>query len=162
MSDLDVLLTLIRSLPLAVLVYPGGATAGDDPVLRLQMSPYAAHYHDSPNHRYVWAAGVEVERQSTIHGIVFFKNSFGQNALYLYPWGGVQENVFNIEHLFFKWSIGILYGYKPPYERKVPLNFHGYAPAIVPAIGWNFRSGLSTQLNFLGASGVMLQISKDL
>ncbi|MEN3354249.1 MAG: hypothetical protein V7640_2407 [Betaproteobacteria bacterium] len=158
----DVLRYFLPSLPIAVLAHAGGAIAGDDPVFRLQMSPYALHYQHSPDHRYVWAVGVEMERKSAVHGIVFFKNSFGQNALYVYPWGGMYENLFNNEHVFFKWSIGVLYGYKPPYQDKVPFNFHGYSPAIVPAIGWNFSSGFSTQLNFLGASGVMLQISKDL
>jgi hypothetical protein len=157
-----VLRYFLPTVPLAVLVHAGCAIAAEEPVFRLQMSPYSAHYHYSDNHRYVWSVGVEMERQSTIHGIVFFKNSFGQNSVYVYPWGGQYENVFKIEHLFVKWSIGVLYGYKPPYQHKVPFNFHGYAPAIVPAIGWNFGSGVSTQLNFLGASGVMLQISKDL
>jgi hypothetical protein len=157
-----VLRYFLCGLPLAILVHTRCAMAGDDPVFRLQMSPYSAHFESGPNRRYVWAVGVEMERQGTVHGIVFFKNSFGQNALYVYPWGGMHENLFNIEHLFFKWSIGVLYGYKPPYQHKVPFNFHGYSPAIVPAIGWNFSSGFSTQLNLLGTSGVMLQISKDL
>ena len=152
----------LPTIPLAVLAYAGCAIGAEEPVFRLQMSPYALHYEHSSNHRHVWSVGIEVERDSSVRGIVFFKNSFGQNALYFYPWGGMYDNLFNVEHLFFKWSIGVLYGYKPPYEHKVPFNFHGYSPAIVPAIGWNFPSGFSTQLNFLGTSGVMLQISKDL
>lgn len=131
-------------------------------MLRLQLSPYTAHYSNSADHQHVWLVGLELEREQTLFGIAYFKNSFGQPSAYAYPYGKVYRNVFNVDHLFVKWTIGILYGYKHPYEHKVPLNYHGFSPVIIPAIGWELPSGFSTQISFLGTSGVMFQFSKDL
>jgi hypothetical protein len=58
--------------------------------------------------------------------------------------------------------VGVVYGYKHPYENKIPFNYNGFAPAIIPAIGWTLPSGFSTQVNILGNSGLMLQFSKEL
>ena len=47
--------------------------------------------------------------------------------------------------LFFQVSAGVLYGYKEPYEDKVPFNHHGISPGVVGAVGWEFtRDGLGT------------------
>jgi hypothetical protein len=148
---------------LALLVATAGRAAAQEHVLRLQMSPYTLHYHPRSDHHTVWSAGLEVERDTgTIHGAMFFRNTFGQKSLYVYPWGGVHRNLFNVERLYFKCSIGILWGYKQPYEDKVPLNYHGFSPAILPALGIDLPEGFSFQVNFLGFSGVMFQIAKDL
>ena len=148
---------------LALFFASAGRAAAGEHVLRLQMSPYTLHYDPKPDHDTVWGVGIELERStSTIHGLMYFRNSFGQKSVYLYPWGGVYRNLFNVERLYFKWSIGILWGYKDPYEDKVPFNHHGFSPAIVPALGLNLPEGFSLQMNFLGFSGLMLQISKDL
>jgi hypothetical protein len=77
-------------------------TAGDEPIFRLQMSPYAYHFEGSAQHRHVWMVGLEMQRSGVIHGITYFKNSFGQHSAYVYLWGGVHENLFGVEHLFFK------------------------------------------------------------
>ena len=148
---------------LALFFASAARAAAEEHVLRLQMSPYTLHYDPKPEHDTVWAVGIELERStSTIHGLLYFKNTFGQKSLYVYPWGRVYRNLFNIERLYFKWSVGILWGYKDPYEDKVPLNYHGFSPAIVPALGVNLPEGFSLQMNFLGFSGLMFQISKDL
>lgn len=139
------------------------AAAADDSVLRLQMSPYTQHFHKSDDYHNVVLVGVELERdEKTLQGIAFFKNSFAQPTLYVYPWGGIHRDLFGFDHLFFKWTVGVLYGYKGKYEHKVPLNHHGFSPAIIPGIGYEFSSGFSAQINLLGTSGVMFQISKDL
>ena len=153
---------VVRILLIALAAGAGAAAAEEEPIFRLQISPYTEHYKRRAEHQHVWLVGLELEREGTIHGIAFFKNSFGQPSLYAYPWGGIHRNLFNIEPLFFKWSIGILYGYKNPYQDKVPANYRGFSPAIIPAIGWTFRAGFSTHVNFLGTSGLMFQISKDL
>ena len=58
-----------------------------------------------------------------------------------------------------KWTAGLLYGYREPYENKVPFNHNGFSPAIVPAVGWQFENKYTVQLNFLGLNGAMLQFS---
>jgi hypothetical protein len=153
---------LILAALLACAAFQTFAAPADEPALRLQMSPYTLHYSNGTDHQDVWLVGLELERERTLFGVTYFRNSFGQPSAYAYPYGKIYRNVFNVDHLFVKWTIGILYGYKHPYEHKVPLNYHGFSPVIIPAFGWELPSGFSTQINFLGTSGLMFQLSKDL
>ncbi len=131
---------------------------GDQYVLML--SPYAQHFHPSDEHKHVWLVGVERERADhSLAGAAFFSNSFGQPSVYLYPWGQVYRSVLDQPQLYVKWTAGLVYGYREPYENKVPFNYNGFSPAIVPAIGWEFENKYQVQLNFLGLNGAMLQFS---
>ena len=133
---------------------------GDRP--SLMYSPFTHHLDSSPEHRYVWLVGVERKRANhRVSGITYFSNSFGQPSTYIYPWGQNYPNVGGVEGLFVKWSAGMLYGYVAPYEKKVPLNVKGFSPAIIPSIGYE-RAGYSTQINLLGTSGLMWQITVPL
>ena len=59
------------------------------------VSPYAQHFHPSPEHRHVWLVGVERERaDQSLAGAAFFSNSFGQPSTYIFPWGKVYRDVF--------------------------------------------------------------------
>ena len=129
---------------------------------RVALSPHTEHYQRSEDHRYVWLAGLERESaDGGLMGAGHFRNSFGQPTWYVYPWGGVYRNLLNVRPLFFKWSVGVIYGYRPPYEDKVPVNIGGFAPVIMPAVGWNFGRGFSGQLNLVGTAAVMFQVSLD-
>jgi len=124
------------------------------------LSPYARHFNPSDEHKHVWLVGVERERSdASIAGAAFFSNSFGQPSLYLYPWGQIYRNVLDQPQLYVKWTAGLLYGYRKPYEDKVPFNHNGFSPGIVPAIGWEFANKYQLQFDFLGLNGVMLQFS---
>ncbi len=124
------------------------------------VSPYSVHFSSSPDHKYVWLVGVERERtDGTITGAAYFSNSFGQPTGYIYPWGGVSKNILGVEHLYAKWTAGLLYGYKAPFEDKVPLNHNGFSPAIVPAVGYELAGGNKVQLNLFGTAGLMFQFS---
>lgn len=124
------------------------------------VSPYAQHFHPSPEHKHVWLVGVERERaDQSLAGAAFFSNSFGQPSVYLYPWGQTYRDLLGKEQLYVKWTAGLLYGYRAPYEDKVPFNHNGFSPAIIPAVGWQFESRYTVQLNFLGLNGAMLQFS---
>ncbi len=124
------------------------------------ISPYAQHFHPSDEHKHVWLIGVERERADhSLAGAAFFSNSFGQPSVYLYPWGQTYRSVFDQPQLYVKWTAGLMYGYRKPYEDKVPFNRNGFSPAIVPAIGWEFDNKYTVQLNFLGLNGAMLQFS---
>jgi hypothetical protein len=67
-----------------------------------------------------------------------------------------------IDPLFVQWTAGVLYGYKKPYENKVPFNYHGFSPGLVLSVGWQLSERTSTQLNILGNSALMFQFSLDL
>lgn len=129
----------------------------------LIVSPFTQHFHYSPEHRYVWLVGAERERSAgTLAGAAYFSNSFGQPSAYLYPWGRTYRDVVDDMPLYVKVTAGLLYGYKASYEDKIPFNHKGFALAIIPAVGWEFRGRHQVQLNFLGFSGLMLQFSLPL
>ncbi len=129
----------------------------------LMYSPYTAHFHPSPEHEYVWLVGMERERaDGQLAGIALFSNSFGQPSTYIFPWGKIYRDVFERPGLFVKLTAGLLYGYRGKYEDKVPLNYEGFSPAIVPALGWEYGGRFQAQVNLLGANAVMLQFTLGL
>jgi hypothetical protein len=55
--------------------------------------------------------------------------------------------------------VGVLYGYKPPYEDKVPYNYNGFSPGATISLGWQFTRQFSVQMDALGSAGMMFQAS---
>ncbi len=132
-------------------------------VVRLQLSPYTYHYTYDTEHSDVVMIGLEREYpDARLDGVTLFSNSFGQASVYLYPWGHVYHAIGGIKALSFKWTAGLLYGYKAPYEDKVPLNYKGFSPGFIPALAYEFKPGWSAQLSFLGNAALMFQINAPL
>jgi hypothetical protein len=139
------------------------APAGNGNIVRLQFSPYTKHFHEDTAHKNVVLVGVEREYPSgKLDGIALFSNSFGQESLYIYPWGGSYKSLFGVQPLSFKWTAGLLYGYKEPYEDKVPLNYKGFSPGVIFALAYEFKPGWSAQINILGKAGMMAQLNLPL
>ncbi len=133
----------------------------DGALWRVMVSPYTYHYSQDPDHRDVYMLGVERQRaDGMLVGASYFRNSFGQPSAYLYG-GKRYDNIFSQERLFAQLTVGLLYGYKEPYENKVPFNHNGYSPGAVASLGWQFSPSYSAQLNFLGNSALMFQLSAD-
>ena len=88
-------------------------------------------------------------------GVSLFRNSFGQPAAYAYrgwqwqPWPDHPA-------IYTKLSVGVIYGYLPPYNDKVPLNYHGFSPGLIPALGYRLGGQDAIQINLLGTAGFML------
>jgi len=134
---------------------------GQDKVLTWQFSPLTYHYSEDPEHKPVVMVGLEREHSNAkVDGLALFTNSFGQPTIYIYPWGGIYKSIFGFEHLSFKWTAGLLYGYRQPYENKVPMNFKGFSPVLIPAVAYEFAPGWSAQVNVLGTAGLMFQLNK--
>lgn len=137
--------------------------AGQGNVLRLQLSPYTYHFTPDSEHKDVLMVGLEREHpDAKLDGITLFRNSFGQDCVYIYPWGGVYRSIGGIKPLSFKWTAGLLYGYTAPYEDKVPLNYKGFSPGVILALAYEFMPGWSAQLNMLGTAAVMFQLTVPL
>lgn len=131
-----------------------------DKVLSWQFSPLTYHFSEDDAHKPVVMIGIEREYPNgKLDGLTLFTNSFGQPTTYIYPWGGVYKSIAGIEHLSFKWTAGLLYGYREPYANKVPLNFSGFSPAAIPAFAYEFKPGWTGQVNFLGTAGLMFQFN---
>jgi hypothetical protein len=104
-----------------------------------------------------------LERQHVggfVMGASCFRNSFGQPSAYAYA-GRRFDHFAVAEPLFVQLTAGVLYGYKPPFEDKVPLNRNGFSPGAVASVGWQFTPTWSAQLNFLGNAALMFQVSAD-
>ena len=128
---------------------------------RLIASPYAYHYTRKPEHRPIYMLGLEWQRSDGwVWGGAYFSNSFGQPSSFAY-FGRRYAHFSSYDKLFAQWSIGVLYGYKPPYENEVPLNVNGFSPGAVLSLGWQFTPQFSMQLNQVGTAGIMFQASID-
>jgi len=138
----------------------GLITPGD--VLMVQFSPYSVHFEKGPEHTgHPWLIGVEWQDKSRwLAGYSYFNNSFDQKCHYLY--GGY---TFSLGETFKNWYIkvtgGLLYGYKEPFEDKLPVNYNGLAPVIIPGVGYKYHR-FNAQINLLGANGFMFTFGYDL
>jgi hypothetical protein len=145
------------------------ANAQEQDVWQIQVSPYTKHYHPSPEHRHVYLVGVErINADSkfwggdqSLWGFSYFSNSFGQPSAYAYG-GGIYKNLFGSPQWYFKWTAGILYGYKPPYQDKVPFNRNGWSPGLIAGLGYKITPQIGVQLNALGTAAAMIAFTYDL
>ena len=132
-------------------------------VYRLQFSPYTHHYTFDAAHRDVVMIGLEKESpEADLIGITLFRNSFGQESVYVYPWGGVYRGIGGFRPVSFKWTAGLIYGYVDSFQNKVPLNYKGFSPGLIFGLAYEFRRGWSAQVNFLGTAAAMFEISVPL
>jgi hypothetical protein len=124
------------------------------------ISPYTKHYGYNPDHKHVWLVGYEQQLSNkSLRGAAFFSNSFGQESVYIFPWGGRYDDVFGVNGLHVKWTAGLMYGYKAPYEDKVPLNYKGFSLAVIPSVGYQITKQWSVDALFLGNAALMLGTS---
>jgi hypothetical protein len=140
------------------------ATTATEPYRwRLELSPYTYHFSYNAEHRPVRLAGLEREStaDNSFHGLALFSNSFGQESGYLYVGKSYYNVLDSLPQVYLKWSAGILYGYKPPFENKVPLNYKGFSPGFVPAVGWRFGAGWNAQIDMLGTAGFTYSLVKE-
>jgi len=138
----------------------GGDASGD--VLMVQLSPYSIHFNKGPEHTGdPWLVGVEwQDRSRWLAGYSYFNNSFDQKCHYIYggySWGFSDRH----PNWYLKVTGGLLYGYKEPFEDKLPVNYNGLAPVIIPGLGYKVDR-FNVQLNILGANGFMLTFGYDL
>lgn len=136
-------------------------TAPSGDIWRAMGSAYTFHFSRNPNHRHVYMLGLEKQdAEKIIVGGTAFTNSFGQPSVYLYV-GQRFDKLTSHDPLFVQVTAGLLYGYKPPYDKKVPFNYKGFSPGAVLSVGWQFTPMYSAQVNFLGNSALMFQVSAD-
>jgi hypothetical protein len=129
---------------------------------RLAAAPYAPHFRYSEEHRAVVAVAIERQRPDRwLAGLSLFRNSFGQPSAYGYV-GRRHPDLFDVQPLFFQWSVGVLYGYKGKYKNKVALNVGGFAPGALVGLGWQVNRDTAATVHLLGDAAVMFQFSYDL
>jgi hypothetical protein len=132
----------------------------------LQIAPFGVHWSNDPGHKHVYLIGIELNRadnprwaDQTVWGFSYFHNSFGQPSAYAY-FGYRWDNLFGNPALYAKITGGILYGYKKPYENKVPFNHNGFSPAIIPALGYRITQLDAIQIDVLGTAGLIFTYNR--
>jgi len=103
---------------------------------------------------------LEVNRESNwLYGLSLFNNSFGQFSQYLYL--GKKWELPKIQkYLHVKLTGGVVHGYKDEFEDKLAFNSNGFAPGIVPSIGFK-KDRLALDLIILGDAALMLAVGYD-
>lgn len=130
----------------------------------IRFSPYTYHWAYSAEHKPVVSLALDVPVKAypgMFIGSAFFTNSFGQPSVYAYA-GQRFLRPFGLERVYWHYTVGMLYGYKTPYEDKVPLNYRGFSPGIVPSVGYQFNANTAFEIQILGSAGLMFSVSKDL
>jgi len=154
-----------RKVAILLLMTAAAPAAAADAAPRLDALTLTAglgmHWRSSEDHTGVPVlGGLEARRDRHRAGLMLFNNSFGQFSQYYYygrqwPLPGA-EDAFHL-----KLTGGVIYGYVGEFEDKLPVNWNGVAPAIIPAIGWRGdRIGLDAAV--LGSAGLMLLVSYDI
>ncbi|MGM9428278.1 hypothetical protein [Hydrogenophaga sp. MI9] len=122
----------------------------------LFLSNFTHHWTPSDEHQRVRALSVQQRlANDRFCGFSLFTNSFGQPSTYVFVGKLWPELVPGLPRLYGSVSAGMLYGYVSPYQHKVPLNFKGFSPAIVPTLGYRITPQLSVEAHVLGTAAVM-------
>jgi len=128
----------------------------------VQIGPYVYHFVDNTDHNQ-WPRLFGLEYESGSHwlvGGVVFRNSYYQDATYIY--GGKRWFVDAPDnHVYLKLTAGPVYGYKPPYDDKLPINHDGFGFGVAPALGYQFKRA-SVQLVAPGFSVIAITFGYDL
>jgi hypothetical protein len=134
---------------------------GEGDRVMVGVGPYVYHRIDNSDHNQ-WPRLIGVEYETGSHwlgGAAAFKNSYYQNAAFLYA--GKRWFIPSVdENLYVKLTAGLVYGYRKPYEDKLPVNHDGFGIGIVPALGYQFGRA-NVQIQFLGTDAMAITFGYD-
>ncbi len=121
----------------------------------VQTSLYTRHFDHDPDHNNRQnLINIEYQRQDEwLLGAAAFRNSFDQPSQLAY-FGKRWYPSSSWPQAHVKFVVGLLHGYKPPYDEKIPFNSSGIAPVILPAIGWSHKQ-FATEIIVFGTAGVL-------
>lgn len=178
MKRIILLLTLCATPPSVVLA-SGVFVPGDR--LLLQTSVWTKHYSPESDHtnrqelinlewhapasmRFGWQEeSAAVARAPWLRNVTWlaggatFRNSFGQRSTYVYGGGRYDMYVAGNTRVYAKVTAGLLHGYRGEYRDKIPFNRFGVAPAILPAVGIEYRR-MNVEMIPFGTAGVMVNV----
>ncbi|EXI66834.1 MAG: hypothetical protein AW08_02421 [Candidatus Accumulibacter adjunctus] len=133
----------------------------------LQTSVYTKHFNSDDDHNnsqklayaewrlpYRWLEG------QVLVGGAYFDNSYDQPSQFVFA-GLLWRPAESVPELYLKVAAGVVHGYKGEYQDKIPFNGSGYAPAIVPAVGYCYRR-LCSELVVFGTAGAMVTLGVTL
>lgn len=131
--------------------------AAATPKYQVFFSPYTHHWSYDEEHKQVYALSLSrLLPNDRFCGFSLFNNSFGQPSAYAYigkTWPGLFSSY---PEIYVTASAGIIYGYVGKYKNKVPLNVGGFAPVIIPSIGYRLSPRATVEVQLLGTAAFML------
>jgi hypothetical protein len=133
----------------------------------IQTSVYTVHFSSDPDHdntqeliygeyRYPtrWLEG------QPLVGAAFFDNSFGQSSQFVFG-GLLWRPSEKVPEFYIKVAAGVLHGYRGEFQDKIPMNSSGFAPAIVPAVGYCYKRFCGEMILF-GTAGLLWTVGMTL
>jgi hypothetical protein len=128
-----------------------------------QFAFYTWHFHYDPDHQQSYLFDAEYHFKETwlggqwITGLALFQNSFGQFSQYIF--GGLVWRPIESEQPFYvKLTAGPLHGYTGEYKDKVPFNHDGWAPAIIPGVGYCVMKRYCGEFVLLGTNAALFTV----
>ena len=156
------LTVLVLALLAQLLTDPAHAQQPVLDLLELNLSPVTLHFTPSSEHKNVGLLGIsKVDADGTVVSGAVFSNSFGQPCVTV-QWGQRYLAPLGFNRWYWQWTVGPVYGYVAPYNRKVPLNYKGLSPVVIPSLGYQLNEKFSAQFTLLGNSALMLQLAYQL
>lgn len=130
---------------------------GSGPRYQLFFSPYTHHWSYDEEHKQVYALSLSrLLPDNRFCGFSLFNNSFGQPSAYAYIGKTWTDLLPSHPEIYVSATAGIIYGYVGQYKNKVPLNVGGFAPAVIPAIGYRLSPSATVEIQLLGTAAFML------
>ncbi len=155
-------LSMLPLLLAAVLPTSAAAQSTTLGQLEANVSPLTLHFTPSDEHKPVWLLGLtNVAADGTVVSGAVFSNSFGQPCVTA-QWGQRYLGLPGLaghDKWYWQWTVGPVYGYVAPYTKKVPLNYRGLSPVVIPSLGYQMSDKASLQFTLLGNSALMLQLA---
>ncbi len=125
-------------------------------------SPYTYHWSDenAKDHRSVVALSISRHLPNQrFCGASLFRNSFGQPSAYAFTGWFWPHPLQSHPEVYATVSAGIIYGYVGRFKDKVPLNFGGFSPVVIPTVGYRLTPQLAVEVQVLGTAAVMFGTS---
>lgn len=128
-----------------------------------QTAYYTWHFHYDEDHQQSYLFDAEYHFKETwlggqwIAGLALFQNSFGQFSQYIFGglvWRPIEEH----QPFYVKLTAGPLHGYTGQYQDKVPFNHDGWAPAIIPGVGYCVMKRYCGEFVLLGTNAALFTV----
>ena len=125
-----------------------------------QTSVATSHFRSDPSHDNTqqliygeWRLNEYWLRGQWLVGAAAFDNSFGQSSQFVFGgllWRPVEAH----QQFYVKVAAGVLHGYKNEFKDRIPYNRGGWAPGLVPAVGYCYTRFCGEMILY-GSAGLL-------
>ena len=123
------------------------------------LSPFTYHYSGREGHANVLLVGASrVDAHGSLAGASLFRNSFGQPSAYAFV-GHEYQEPWGIRRFYYAWTAGVIYGYKGEHKDEIKPNVVGFAPGVIPRLGYQLHPDVSLEVATLGFAALMFNVS---